>query len=251
MIPHTDKLCPSRCSSLDEKNEHSTSSTPSLRRQTLLSLAQHKQACESSDGGRKKIELDFSADKEKGDQRDDKKKEADDEEEEPDGDSIKNNTPLPRSPPQKRCLPAAENKPPSKHLTKRRHFSLPLSSDEETEIRDESDTTSYAPCKSHHILNLEPTSFHSTGPDGGTSDYDALDFTGGKLNRRLPSRTAVVYEQQSWEGEIIEERDVKQGRGRPRKEYLVRWKRSWMPGGRLTAPGLVESWKTKASRRRC
>jgi hypothetical protein len=29
----------------------------------------------------------------------------------------------------------------------------------------------------------------------------------------------VIYEQQSWEGEIIDERDMKQGRGRPRKQY--------------------------------
>lgn len=56
--------------------------------------------------------------------------------------------------------------------------------------------------------------------------------------------SAVVYEQQSW-GETIDERDVKQGRGRPRKEYLVRWKRPRIPGCRLTTPGLVESWKTK------
>ena len=69
---HTDKLRQPRCSSLHEKNEHSTSSTPPSRRQTLLSLAQDKQACESSDGGRKDMELDPSADKEKEDQRDDK-----------------------------------------------------------------------------------------------------------------------------------------------------------------------------------
>lgn len=80
-----------------EKNEHSTSSNPSPRRRTLLSVAQDKQLWGSSDRGRNDIELDSLADEEEGDQQDDKDKGADDEEEEPDTDSIKTNTPLPRS----------------------------------------------------------------------------------------------------------------------------------------------------------
>ncbi len=52
----------------------------------------------------------------------------------------------------------------------------------------------------------------------------------------------IVYEQQSWEGEIIDERDMKQGRGRPRKQH-VRWKPSWVDGGPLTAP---QNWRKKA-----
>ena len=195
------------------------------------------------------MEPDPSADKEKEDQRDDKEGEADDEEEKPDGGSVKNNTPLPRST-KKRCLSGAKKKPSSKRLIKRRRFSSPLFLDEETEERDESDTTNYAPRKPHHISILAPSPSHSTGLDGGISDDDMLDFAGRQPDRRLASRTAVVYEQQSWEGEIIEERDVKQGRGRPRKEYLVEWKRSWMPTGRLTAPGLVESWKAKKASKR-
>lgn len=51
--------------------------------------------------------------------------------------------------------------------------------------------------------------------------------------------------QQSWEGEIIKERDTKHGRGRPRKQYLVRWKPSWVDGARLTAPELLQNWKEK------
>ncbi|MCJ1473158.1 hypothetical protein MMC13_001809 [Lambiella insularis] len=228
---------------LHEKNEHSTSSTPSSPRQILLLLAQGKQACESSDGGPNDIEFDPLGEKEKENQRDDKEGEAD-EEEEPDGDSVKHNTPLP-CPTKKRCLSAAEKKSSSKRLIKRRRFSSPLSSDEETETRDESDTTSYIPRKPHHILTRGPTPSHPTGLDGGISNHNALDVASGELDRRLVSRTAVIYEQQSWEREIIHERDVKQRRGRPRKEYLVEWKRSWMPTGRLTAPGLLESWKAK------
>ena len=65
------------------------------------------------------------------------------------------------------------------------------------------------------------------------------------------SGMAVVYKQQCWEGEIIDKRDIKQGRGRARKQYLTRWKQSWVDGGRLTAPGSVQDWKEKASKCRC
>lgn len=68
--------------------------------------------------------------------------------------------------------------------------------------------------------------------------YDEL-VLGGML--QLP--------QQSWEGEITKERDTKHGRGRPRKQYLVRWKPSWVDGARLTAPELLQNWKEeKASK---
>ena len=56
---------------------------------------------------------------------------------------------------------------------------------------------------------------------------------------------AVIYEQQSWEGEIVDERDMKQGRGRSHKQYLVRWEPSWMDGGRLTAPSLTQNWRER------
>ncbi len=40
-------------------------------------------------------------------------------------------------------------------------------------------------------------------------------------NKLLISRTAVIYEQQRWEGKIVDERNAKQERSRPRKEYRV------------------------------
>ena len=125
------------------------------------------------------MELDLSANEEKEDQQDDKEGEADDKEEEPDGDSVKNNTPLPCSM-KKRCLSATKKKPSSKHLIKCCRFSLPLSSDEETEKEDKFNTTNYTPCKPHHILTLAPSPSHLTGLDGGTSDDDMLDFAGGQ-----------------------------------------------------------------------
>ncbi len=47
------------------------------------------------------------------------------------------------------------------------------------------------------------------------------------------------------EGEMVQERDVKQGRGRPRKQYLVQWKQSWVDSARLAAPELLQSWREK------
>lgn len=36
-------------------------------------------------------------------------------------------------------------------------------------------------------------------------------------------RMAFIYEQQRWEGEIVNERDAEQRRGRPCKHYRVHW----------------------------
>lgn len=49
-----------------------------------------------------------------------------------------------------------------------------------------------------------------------------------------------------------DERDGKQGRGRPHKQYLVQCKPFWVDGGRLTATGLPADWREKkASKYRC
>jgi len=61
----------------------------------------------------------------------------------------------------------------------------------------------------------------------------------------VSNNNTVIYEQQIWEGEILNEREVKQGRGRPRKQYLIQWEPSWVEAGRLTAPELLRKWKLK------
>ena len=66
-----------------------------------------------------------------------------------------------------------------------------------------------------------------------------MDLVGGGL------QMAVIYEQQSWKGKIVQERDMKQGHGRPRKQYLIQWESSWVDGCRLTAPELLQSWREK------
>ena len=115
-------------------------------------------------------------------------------------------------------------------------------------MRDKSDISRYTPSRPHQPSNPRPTSSHSTGFKGDTSNAGMMKLAGGR------PQMAAIYEQQIWEGDIIDERGIKQGRGRgrPRKQYLVQWKSLWVDGGRLTAPGLMESWmEKKASKRRC
>lgn len=175
----TDRLCRTRGSSLQKEDEHPTSSTPSPRRQTLLSSVQDKQACESSDGARKDIELDPSGgEKAEETQRDNEEAEADDEEEEPDGDSVKHNTPLPR-PARKRRLSATGEKLLLERSTKRRRSSSALSSDEEIETWDESDTTNGQPRTaviyfSTHKDRSPPFPFSSSFPFPSLSRLDRL-----------------------------------------------------------------------------
>lgn len=127
--------------------------------------------------------------------------------------------------------------------TKRHRFSSPLISDETEETGDDSDVSSYAPTKPYRAISPR-----SIGLWGSISDHKELKI-GGQSKWPRASQTAVIYEQQGWEGEIVDERDVKQGPGRPRKQYLVRWKPSWVDGGRLTMSEVVQNWKEKKTSR--
>lgn len=175
-----------------------------------------------------KIESDPFRDENKEDEQNENEVETNDEEK-PDGDYEKENTPLLRST-KKRSLPTAGDKSQVQRI-KRGRFSSSLSCGE-TKTGDESDISSYTPLRPH-ISSAQPTSSPSTGFEGDTND--GMEFIGGR------SRTVVIYEQQRWQGKIIKERDMKQGRGRPRKQYLVQWKPSWVNGGRFTAPGLMQN----------
>ncbi|KAI4196203.1 MAG: hypothetical protein LQ350_006696 [Teloschistes chrysophthalmus] len=126
---------------------------------------------------------------------------ADDKEEEPNSNNFKNQTPSLRST-KKRSLSTAGEKSQVKGIERGRLSSW-LSSDEETETGDESDSSTYIPCTpstpstSHAIAFPRPTSSYSTGLKGDLSGDDGVPgFVGGR------SRTAVIYEQQGWEEEI-------------------------------------------------
>jgi len=138
---------------------------------------------------------------------------------EPNDGCDKKKTPLLRSM-EKRSLPTAGGKARAKRI-KCRRSSSPSPPDEKTEMNDESDIGSYTPFKPHHFSNSPVISSHLIGPEGSTSDDGITKFVGGRPNRGPISRMAVVYEQQRWDGEIIEEKDAKQGRGRRRKRYLI------------------------------
>lgn len=147
-------------------------------------------------------------------------------------------------PTKKRCYSVGGKKLPVKRRVKRRRFSLPLSSDEDIETGTEPDISSYAPAKIYCTSNLQSSSSPlSVGREREPKPDDVLEGAIGKSKRRPLSRTAVVYKQQFWEGEILQERDVKQERGRPRKQYLARWEQSWVDAASLTAPELLRDWR--------
>lgn len=225
---------------------HHTSQTVSFSEgNTFLSLTHDKSTSQSSDRGVKNIKPDHSAGQNKRVQQDDKGKGFNKDCDRKNASSI--------NPAKKRCRPVTGKKPSLKRCITHRHFSSPLLSDEETETEDESNISSYASIKSQHLSLSSPTPSHLTGFEGDTSDDDTMDFADEQSDRRRSSQMAVVYKQQSWEEEIVDERKAKQGRERPRKQYLIWWKPSWVDGGRLTAPELLQSWrKTKvSSKRRC
>lgn len=157
-------------------------------------------------------------------------------------------TPLLRSK-NKRPLSSAPIKSCVKRRNKHHRFSSPLPYDEETEeTGNESDISDYVPNNSYNTVNTPAPSRRSAGIADGMSDTEKLEL-GGQIEWSPTSPTNIVYEQQKWEGKIIAEKAKRQRRGRPRKQYLVRWKSSWVDGSRLAAPGLVERWKEeKASR---
>ena len=134
--------------------------------------------------------------------------------------------PLPRFS-RKRSLPVAREPCYKKRRARRHRFSSPFASDEETKAGDEFDTSDYAPFKFKcHPRCLRPSSHCQSDTDNSKKEA-----VGGKSNQFPACRTAVIFEQQRWEGQIKGERFKKQGRGRPDKQYLVEWKPSWEDGG--------------------
>lgn len=104
--------------------------------------------------------------------------------EEPNSNNVKNQTPSLRST-KKQSLSTASKKSQVKG-TKRGRFSSRLSSDEEKETGDKSDSSTYTPSTPHPIATLRPTPSYSTGLKGDISDDSVTGFIGGR------SRTAVI-----------------------------------------------------------
>ena len=218
-------------------------SQTSLPLPTTFSFRPHDEVtCESSSGGCRDIESARSAGEDKGDEWRDKEAEAGDGEGS-DREGDKNKTPL-LSSTKKRGRSTAGERPQSQRRTRRRRFSLPPPSDDETESEGESVISRYTPSKPYHISIPRPTSSRLSRPEGGVSN-GKMKLAGSRSNRRPIPKTTVIYERQSWAGEIIDEREVKQGRGRTRKQYLIQWEPSWVDASRLTAPELLQNWRGK------
>jgi len=184
-------------------------------RNGLFPLTPGKKLCNSNRGVSKDPEPGSSVVKGKKGRWDDKEAEADnveeEEEEEREGlnvDSDINKTPLRRST-KKRFQSIVGRRAPLERRIKRRRFSSPLSSDEKTETGDESDISTYAPSKPHHVSTRRPTASHLTGLKEDTGNDSTMEMVSEQPNRGSTSRMAVIYEQQCWEGEVIEERHVK------------------------------------------
>lgn len=114
---------------------------------------------------------------------------ADNKEGEPNGYNIKKQTPLPRYT-KKRPLSTAGRKSQVKRRIERGRFSLRLSSDEETETGNKSDSSTYIPSIPRPITIPRPILSYLSGLAGNISDNSIAGFVGGR------SRTAVIYEQQ-------------------------------------------------------
>ena len=155
------------------------------------------------------------------------------------------------------------NSAPPQHHSKRRRryyrrhrFSAPVPSDGELDTSDETSGSSFVPCRTRRGQGQSepsrvPQWCRLTKPHGRRPDAEPTGRR-GSLQRLSPcssgiaspaANKAVVFEQQRWEGEIIEERLVRQERGRPRKQFLIKWKPSWVDSGRLAAPELITNWE--------
>ena len=160
---------------------------------------------------------------------------------------------------------SVESRTALQHCDKRRHFvrrrrrrsSMLKPSNEELNTNDESSGSVYQPRKSfcerdlfqqprtpqrkQYLGRLCKQNLRRKGSGyekSISSSFPAL----AQLTQPVANR-ATVFKQQRWKGEIIGEKFVRQERGRPRKQYFIEWKPSWVDSDRLTAPALIEGWE--------
>jgi len=175
------------------------------------------QVHESIDKGHLDIKKDHFTSEDKEAQWDDKAAQADNNKEKLKRDNDEKSALL--HPIKKRCRSAVEKKLPLKRCVKC-HFLSPLSSDDGTETGPESDTGSYVPAKPCRTSNRQSFfSFLLTGCERKPNSVDALESVNGRLKWHPFSQTTVVNKQQCLKEEIMQQRDVRQGCGRPQKQY--------------------------------
>ncbi|CAF9940034.1 MAG: hypothetical protein HETSPECPRED_002140, partial [Heterodermia speciosa] len=209
-----------------EKRVNHTTRVSSYDNSRLLT-ANDKSICELIDEGPSLIKLDKDwRDRNEVDQRE-KNSETDQ--------KTRENSLLLLRPTKKRHRPSAREKSFRKRDTKRHRFSSPFSSDLEIDTGEESNYSIYKSSKAHDVFKIRPAFSRSINLEKNAIKYDKMKIAGERF------RIIIIYEQQSWEGKIIDERNTKQSRERLRKQYFVRWKSFWVNGGRLIASDLVRS----------
>lgn len=114
---------------------------------------------------------------------------------------------------------------PTKKRYSKCHLFLLQLSDAEIEMGKKSNINSYISFKPCHISKPQPTSFYLTSLEGNTSNDGAT----------------VIYKKQNWKGKIIQEREVKQGCGKPHKKYLVQWELFWVDCGCFITQKMLQS----------
>jgi hypothetical protein len=246
---NTDRWRRPRYPALPEKKDDPISDLPPSPRNILLSSihgeVNDEVTCESSSGGCRDIESAHSAgedeknedkgNEDKGKEWEDEKAEAD-EEAVPDRDGNKHKPSLLSSTKRRGRFTLGE-RPPSQRCSKRRRSFSPLFLDNETESDNESVISRYTPSTPYHILIPRPASSRLSRSERDVSN-SKVALAGSQSCRRPIPKTAVIYERESWAGGIIDEREIKQGRGRPRKQYLIS---SWVDGARLKASELLQT----------
>ena len=126
-----------------------------------------------------------------------------------------------------------------KRDTKRHRFSSSFFSNLKINTNEKSNYNIYTSCKEHDVFKIQFAFFQSINFNENANENNKMKTA----NERF--ETIVIYEQQSWKKEIIDEKNKKQKRERFRKQYLVRWKFSWMNDDRFIASNSVQIWKKK------
>ena len=235
-----------RNSILHQKNEISSLHITSLRCNFYLSSSTYTQIHESIVDVRHDNEDDLSKSEDERTHRNDKTSKVNDERGALQRDNDDMNASIRRT--KKRHRFAIEKKFPLKRRIKRHRFSSSFLLDEKDETKFESDTSNYAFVESYRMSNhasvssLLSLSLDRERESKSKNKHESID----KMCRQHSlSRTTIVYEQQCWEEEILQERDVRQKRERFRKQHLIRWKESWMNDARLTSSNLLRNWREK------
>lgn len=138
-----------------------------------------------------------------------------------------------------------------KRRIKRHRFSSSFFLDEKNETKFESNINNYVFVELYRIFNISNIFFlfFLSLDRERKSKFNNKHKNINKIYCQYSLfRTEIIYEQQYWKEKILQERNVKQKRERFRKQYLIRWKKSWVNNARLAFSNLLRNWTKKRCR---